>query len=291
MDSMDVCPFSEPSPRSGIREQDGRAILPLSCHHGQAGLIPLPPVWLNPSEGGEGPTIEQLLRREMVHLPQQGTKFLPVDKLYEIVCPDAVRRELQSRLHLPEPGLSRVVSEVCGGETDGAGQRHPQDRKCRRRLFAILTLIDQVHQILPIIWENLWDSALPFTTSASQSTSQGTVTSIIKTRDNDEVRCLQVWTDFAREAFDVYQWTVLSPSFHFPGTYEGEAPHYDLPDRAVVPFISTFSTSQGGFSTVYKTVIHPAHYSIGGVSQSVSVRIAYLLKLLQLRGPSRVSFG
>lgn len=270
MDDMDLCKFPQPVEDLGNQGQLGQDG-PLKAP------VPSPPAWAGrPDENG--PSLEQLLRREMVHLPQQGTKFLPIDKLNEIVSPDAVRHELQSRFHIPDTdrsGLNKLVSEVCGSDATSVSPEgshrdsgHPNDLKSRRRLFAILTLIDQIHQILPIIWENLWDSDLPFTLQRTSSDSKPTT--VIRTRDNIEVRCLRVWANFAKEAFDVYQWTVLSPFFHFPGSSQGEAPHYELPDRAVVPFISAISTSQGGYSTVYKTVVHPAHYSIGGVSQPVS---------------------
>jgi hypothetical protein len=231
--------------------------------------------WQNTSED-ERPSMERLLRQSMVHLPQQGTKFLPVDKLYEIVCPSRVQEELRSRFHVPEPGLSKFVHEVCGSKPEDPHPRQPHDLRSRRRIFAILTLIGQVHQIQSVIYEGLLDSALPFTTVPPQiplTTKHSNLPSVGKvwSRDGKEVRFMQDWTDLFREAFIAYQWTVLAPFFHFPGSSCGEAPHYDLPAKAVVPFISTCNTSQGGYSTVYKTVIHPAHYSIGGVSQLVSV--------------------
>jgi hypothetical protein len=173
-------------------------------------------------------------------------KFLPRDKLEEIVTPQNVRLELER-----EGLVNEKVDQLVHAVFTAPG---------RRKLFAILAMIEQTKEIELLVGLELWDKSLPF---QLQSTK------------NDNADQLIPWSPFIMECFESRQWAVLPPVFYFEKGKMGQ--HYVFQDATILPFCefstrSAHTVIQGGFGSVTQVEIHPAHLHFGdNVAHKVSL--------------------
>lgn len=219
------------------------------------------------------PDMGQLLRESMVPA-SEGQRFLPLDKLWEIVCPEAIRRELQIRLKLCPAELHRIANEICDSDDHREGGEIMRISTSRRRLFAVLVLINEVERILLLIAEGLSDRDLPL--ALSNMSSQGRSYQILtRGQDSTPVRAFQTLQVMKVDLFYAQQWSMLAPFFQIADSDKSQVVHYKLDPRTTLPFIQggkfDFENhARGGFSNVWKVKIHPAHHDFRGEDLVVS---------------------
>jgi len=201
--------------------------------------------------------MERELRESMIKSAETGKKFIPRDKIDNIVTPISVKRELQGRLQQPESNIDRLVEQIFTPPT-------------RRRIFSILLLIEKVEKIEDVIADDLWDRDLPL---LLQKHRRGRNDPTHPTGVQHSGR-LQSWSTFLLESFETYQYMFTAPFFRY--SPEG-AQHYALGhDDIILPFIEDgvpAGVAAGGYSDVWRVKIHPAHHNCYRANVSLDPRV------------------
>jgi hypothetical protein len=224
-------------------------------------------------------------------------EFLPIDKLEDIVTEVAVYRELRRHGHFTrrtDENLFSLASSICG-VTYSARPNNSGIMRTRKRIFAILVLMERVDVIEAFIQEGRFDSHLPFNIPRNFhdvyyiSTNSGIRALAFSTLRLDE-----------RMNFKKCQWQLLAPFFTLVSTPDTRPSHYVLEDSHILPFVYDDEEMQpprwieGGYSEVRRVRIHHAHHS------DPSVRCAYscllpshahtqLMSRFRRRAPTHIS--
>lgn len=190
--------------------------------------------------------------------PDSEKKWLPIDKLYELINECNVQQELRRAFggNLSHEELHRYSQNICGHTTytDPVGN---QLRSSRRSLFAILSLLGRTQDISRFLEERISDKDLPL--RLNQSTTDNELSST----PCPETRKFKIdWEDTVCDLFPTYQRYMVSPFFKLKSR---EVPFHDLDHHAVLPFIEDGEDSdsrprQGHHGTVWRVKIHPAHH-------------------------------
>lgn len=141
--------------------------------------------------------------------------------------------------------------------------------KSAPKLFAILVCLKRGNLITDFLDEEIDDTDLPFVRSDNTARS-GHFKLCSKKTPDQPIKCMTSWDQARVNDFGRDQWCMLAPIFE----YTDEIEHYDLEDNCVLPWVEDEERSdqaiEGGFGSVWKIAIHPAHQQIRG---SVSPRV------------------
>lgn len=196
-------------------------------------------------------TMRGQLRKAMVRsISGDRKKFIPLDKLQEIVSPLAVNKELEACPRLDCYDRQSLVQSIF--DTPGC-----------RKIFAILALLEQADKILLFTREGFSDRDLPLYRAGGCPDGCGS---------RPFVKELQAgWPEFVLEAFEEYQWMLLAPAFDFSSDIIN---HYVLSRNVPLPFLDDpdYYRADGGFSDVRRVRIHPAHHIPHSATSTVSFR-------------------
>lgn len=180
-------------------------------------------------------------------------KYLPLDRLCEILTPEVIYILLSSRKFGHGEAL-RLQKEVintprCHG---------------RRRIFAILIIIDKIERLRKFVELKLDDASLPLTSDQLNKSF----------RSNDDSRKYSTaWTSKTSHDFIFYQQTIHVPFFSFTGH---QICYYELDHESTLPFCDYKQHASGGYGTVRRAGIHHAHHDHSG---SPKASIAVLLSI------------
>lgn len=203
--------------------------------------------------------------------PKHGLKrFLPHNELHRLICPGLVRRELGFLFpKMSERDLVRNTDAICRTfEYHGEHSKH-SSKTSRRKIFAILLLIEKPDKILDFIQEGLHDSDLPFRKDPENG-QRGEWQFKNKDEPAKPLACFKHWSPLFLDLFDEYQWYTLSPFFSRAEGSDRASErvlHYRLEDRHILPFIvdeehhADPSIRMSGFGAVWMVQIHPAHHN------------------------------
>lgn len=195
--------------------------------------------------------LEQLIRGYMMSAAgQDDSRFLPVSELEEIItiphiCGELKRLGLTSNAEwLAHQVWTRVGSS--NGKTT-----------TRRKLFAILCLMDQAGEIQKFIDQEIFDCHLPFEFDLSQG----------RTRTGTLISLFTDWKSCERDNFRSYQGQFLAPYLKLGNDTVTKFRKYDLHRCVVLPFTENeikescyIYQAFGGYSVVSRVMIHPAHH-------------------------------
>jgi len=178
-----------------------------------------------------------------------GCHFIPVNKLDELITQGSIYKELEKRsIGLKEERLkiTKRIWEV------------PSLTKVttRRKIFAVLVLLEKVEAILDFLLEEVYDNMLPFVFAKDHSFS-----SKITKKPIDLFHDKTKWKQNEKDLFEKYQWEMMTPYLLLNFGGDKTVPRMAIEDRAVLPFLEIYNASEGGFSTVRKVKIHSAHYN------------------------------
>ncbi|KAK1770229.1 kinase-like domain-containing protein [Phialemonium atrogriseum] len=188
------------------------------------------------------------------HVCDRTKYFLPLGKLDSICQTAKVEKEL-IREGFSQHDAEKYAQEVCGNPEH---ERNEVDS--RRKIFAILALIDKVKSIKCFIKEGIRDRDLPFIDTEDQSN-----TPKLERRDPDnrertvEVSCFKEWRVGSIRAFYATQWEILGP---FIGKDENDTVVlYELRNEAIMPWTEYEPMHQdSGYSHVSRVKIHADHH-------------------------------
>ena len=202
---------------------------------------------------------------------KEHRKFLPIDELERIINMEAIQRELLR--NGKDAGLAQKVWGTKGSKSE---------LTTRRKIFAILVMVDNVAAITDFIDEGIFDSHLPFLFRDGTGDRAGTfdVYRKLKGREGEpdreiEIEFFQEWDDLKLESFKSSQWQVLAPYFSLVSK-DNKVVHYNLDDQSVLPFIEDDKVDEplaqhGGSADVRRVKIHHSHQNIRIVSADLCI--------------------
>ncbi|KAH8893880.1 kinase-like protein [Thozetella sp. PMI_491] len=176
------------------------------------------------------------IRRAFLESASSGGEFLPLHSLAILINQSTVGRLLE--LTFPSATaevLKSYTAQVCGPELSGTG---------RRKIFAIVVLMNRIQSITDFIDRDILDFHLPLEAQWSRITNWSR---------NDEV------------VFSTYQACMLAPFFQIG---QDKVFFYKLPLGYTLPFIEYKNVADGGYSRVRKVKIHPAHHNLSSPRES-----------------------
>jgi hypothetical protein len=201
---------------------------------------------------GDSPApLEELMRGVMMSAAGQDDKrFLPLSELETIVTRSNIYEELR-RSGLTSD-LGWITDQVWFRVNSSNGKT-----TTRRKLFAILCLLEKAEAIEAFINEGIFDSDLPFDFEHPRAYRRSSL----------PIRLFEDWKSYERDAFENYQGRFLAPYFKLSNDTITKIRDYDLHRCIVLPFIEYeikgspyHQLITGGFSVVRRVIIHSAHH-------------------------------
>jgi hypothetical protein len=220
----------------------------------------------------------KLIRRHMLTAATSTkSQFLPLSELEAIVTDSNIRRELQRSGVTSD--LDRIADKVWSTKKFAIGTT------TRRKIFAILCLIERAQNIQDFIYEDVFDSHLPFGFEHNQNQVLRNNKSLVP------IRLFTRWQDTDRDSFAYYQGQFLAPYFKF---VTENFPHYPLHHCVVLPFLGrewqdeVLSDVVATYpSVVYRVEIHSAHHDYSSPLVSSDLQAFYCVNCLFSLGKIR----
>jgi hypothetical protein len=192
---------------------------------------------------------------------QEKHKFLPLNQLDKIVTADRVKRELKKHNIVPLGELDYYTGQIWGIT------KSPNPTS-RRKIFAILVLLQKVAPILHFIEHDLYDKDLPFILIEGPGPGYFQLSRKRKGGATEPIAFCQdpnAWPTYLLECFESYQRQLLAPYFELSTKSKPKVLHYNLEGNRILPFIEVdkknASAHCGGFGDVWRVKIHPAHHN------------------------------
>ena len=193
-------------------------------------------------------------------------KFLPNDALDGIITKERVRQELGRQMSTPPKELDTLTDEIWEVMTPSASKSRGKETT-RRKIFAILGLMDKVKDIIDFIRDELYDSDLPFELVDGPRPLLR-LYGKVKEGSTNRIPLFDKWKPHELESFHNYQWGLMAPYFQLITEADRRVLHYNLRDGIILPFIedveqdtATGDRKKGGFGDVWRVKIHPAHHN------------------------------
>lgn len=212
---------------------------------------------------------------------KQHSEFLPIDALDNIVTEDRVRDEIGKLSKFPNKTLEDDVQQILGASNI------PGQTTSRKKIFAILALIEKLEAIWDFVREGVFDSHLPFEKDKTQSPDGPRKGRFELSRKSDTgsstripIRAFDGWTGAEIQNFERTQWDIHVPIFFLNTKKEPKVRHYPLQESVVLPFVEDDEVKQGakmgGFAEVWRVKFHPSHHNHGvlAVSMAPNIRIS-----------------
>lgn len=202
------------------------------------------------------PNLFKQLDKSLQYCSIDGRRFLPRDKLDEIITKDSIKNGL------PRNFIGRLFS-------DG---RTTKLINGSRKLVAILVYIGEQSAIKRLLRDGLTDDDLPFRPVKDTENS-----SIVESSRGKVIRSFLYWKSDAKvDAFLEKQWLFLAPVLDISGTSPQLDHQYSL------PFMNAEVVSSHSDSTVYKAELHSSHVAGIRVSGLEAFHVNLLVQKLIL---------
>jgi hypothetical protein len=180
-----------------------------------------------------------------------GQKFIPIDQIEALMTEENVQQELSKhKRKLSEDMEKEILHAVC---TRSSMSKPTKDtsikapNSSRRRIFAILVLLDKAEEIARFMRADIADSDLPFAKVGSSQLAR---------RGRQLLSGFDDWTPETTDSLLHYQTEVTVPYF----SISPKASHYSLENSIILPFESKEVISRGSYGEVFKVEIHPAYH-------------------------------
>jgi hypothetical protein len=239
----------------GIADISGQSETPAAIPEGQ-NLLDLSP---------EGQILGESIRAaQQLSQSREKLKFLPNNALDRIITKQRVLRELSHhKVAAPRDNLDFLTGEIW--EVSPSSLKS-QKETTRRRIFAILGLMEKIEEIMGFIDEGLYDSDLPFI--LSEGSRPGLLQLRRKGKHGRPIQLFDKWKPHELESFNNYQWQLTAPYFRLSTDTDRKVQHYNLEESStILPFIEDDEVrrgtgrAEGGFGDVWRVKIHPAHHN------------------------------
>lgn len=217
------------------------------------------------------PSLEKQLRDAIISsawLPIQKKKFLPLDKLDDIIKLQSVEGVVRSWGIENKADVDYFTKAIVNRHTllerDGSADDGKFCLTSRRRLFAILIMVGKAESIRDFVSEFIFDRHLPFTVDQEHKTMKVRCN---RGRELANVLAFSSWSDRDLDLFDLYQWQLLAPYFALSSKDEPKIHTYTLEGMKPLPFVMDPTLKEdedkglavGGFGEVRRVMIHKGH--------------------------------
>ncbi|ETS88089.1 hypothetical protein PFICI_01917 [Pestalotiopsis fici W106-1] len=206
--------------------------------------------------------LERCLRMAMVDSAgKEATekRFVPVDEIDRIVNLKSVLRELKTVNLGRDQDPNDIAHQICSVHEGKSPLDGKETKTNRRRIFATLALIRETAAVQEVLREGLYDWDLPL---ALDTTDRGHHRLARRNADGSLrlVSFSRSWSPYQHEAFSRCQWQLSSPCFEMRTNVEAKIMHYRLNAHSILPITKIDGEDRhGGFATVSKIKLHPAH--------------------------------
>lgn len=192
---------------------------------------------------------------------RERKEFLPIDALERIATKSSVRGEFARLDSIAPHKVDLYTDQVCDKITTPQGSSSNK-KTTRRKIFAILVLMQKLETISDFIDEGLYDNDLPFILAEGPEKWLRELKTNRKRNGNQQpVKLFKGWKIHEIESFDRYQWQLLGPYFVLNTKKHPKVRHYALDSHTILPFIEDEEVKPGGFGDVSRVKIHPAHHN------------------------------
>lgn len=209
---------------------------------------------------------------------KQQREFVPIDALDRIVTEDRVRDILRNFSKGSSSDPDQDVQQILGTSAI------PGKTTSRKKIFAILALIDKLEAIWDFVAEDIYDFHLPFEKQRAQIIDGARKSHFELSRRSDTcasaripIRSSQGWSGAAVAGFEKTQWEVHVPIFFLNTDKEPKVRHYRLQESVILPFIEDDEVEHcsgvGGFGDVWRVKLHPSHHNQGTLTVSIVLNI------------------
>lgn len=214
-------------------------------------------------------------------------KFLPNDSLDRIVSWQRVRHELSRHSIGPSKDLDVLAHKIWEVASPPSPSKTRPKETTRRKIFAILGLMEKLEDIVDFIDAQLYDCDLPFL--LSEGPRRGSLQMDRRSKGGQHpIELFRNWKNFELESFNAYQWQLTAPYFSLSLEKTRKPQHYVLQNETILPFIEEGEgnehRAEGGYSDVWRIKIHPAHHNWCGGLVSTTRRWRCLFLGLVLFG-------
>ncbi|KAK7702081.1 hypothetical protein SLS64_009942 [Diaporthe eres] len=216
---------------------------------------------------------------------KQRSEFLPIDALDKIVTEDRVREEIGKLSKCSDNNLDHDVQQVLGASNI------PGQTTSRKKIFAILALIEKLEAIWDFVREGIYDIHLPFEKDKTQSPDGSRKGRLELSRKSDTgsstripIKAFHGWTGAEVHNFERTQWDIHIPIFFLNTKKEPKVRHYPLQESVVLPFVEDDEVKQGGkmggFAEVWRVKFHPSHHNHGVLASGRRENPSFAIKRL-----------
>ncbi|KAI0110210.1 kinase-like domain-containing protein [Daldinia grandis] len=210
--------------------------------------------------------LEDELRGALQPRTQIWRNFISIDKFDQLITRQSVREEIRTCLAKLSGNKSCdiLANEVWDKSEQIDRITGRMVLTSRRKIFAVLVLLQAPEKIESFINENLWDKDLPFVKDGTEwncdTNGHPKKPRIVECLNNPNE-----WDSRNADGFYYYQWLVMSPVFNM---VDGKVIFYHLQEPIILPFERVGERDEeysliGGFGDVSRVSIHPAHYYLG----------------------------
>ncbi|KLU82102.1 serine/threonine protein kinase [Magnaporthiopsis poae ATCC 64411] len=240
--------------------------------------------------------------------------FLPLNKLGELITRETVEKELifHSISVVDASKLSAKIVDISSPLTSHPGN---YEKTTRRKLFAILVMMDKVLAIVDFIQENILDRDLPFVYQHTPGKPRGRSTQAllpilcrkcVPPGGGDAsmvpVKSMESWIRMEIEYFHDNQWTMLAPFLQLSNPGAPKVHHYPLDYHSILPFVGfegpddaldglmEMQEITGGFSVVHRIQIHEHHHNLFDPTAPERERNPYFAVKILREGTSKETF-
>ncbi|KAK7423424.1 hypothetical protein QQZ08_009102 [Neonectria magnoliae] len=191
--------------------------------------------------------------RRAFHHRWDNASFLPRNELERIITHDLVSKELLRLGVVPATDMDQLKRMTCQIMDR---QKLSKRSTSRRKIFAILALIERVETIKDFIDDGIYDIHLPFTLSRTRNRWEG----------KDEhgnctpINVFKSWKTHESELFAFQQPKIHVPIFNLGTKAAPKVERFILAEETILPYIERpQSLGRGGFGDVFKVKIHSHH--------------------------------
>ncbi|KAF5012783.1 hypothetical protein FDECE_1203 [Fusarium decemcellulare] len=174
--------------------------------------------------------------------------FLPLDELCDILCRHVVRELLHQTFSKED--AEELEFEILGRPTNGVPAS-----PMRRRIFAILILVEKVEMIQDLVGKGIDDTDLPFVFESGKPTWR------VQSSQPNKRESFTDWPMKLAHDFSSHQHEIHVPFFKFPGD---NISFYPLESNSTLPFLTNNQCAISGYSIVHRVSIHKAHHNYSG---------------------------
>lgn len=191
-----------------------------------------------------GTSVAQSLREHiwpaMLQSQQNHRRYLPRDAFETFFCKQSIKSLMKESgpPGMTPDGLRNRVQQIHhGGDIE--------NMQSRRRILAILTMMDRLRHIDRFIEKDVWDHNLPINLSNTEAAD-----------------FMADWDENDRILFNTYQKRILIPFFDFQSH---KLPSYIFNEHIRLPWLTYKRESVGINGVVHQIQIHPSHHNFVGV--------------------------